>query len=444
MKCPKCNSIIDDKSKFCPNCGSEIFHKCPKCGQENPVTFRFCNQCGQQLLADEMPAKKDNVSVQEKKEKRPNNKQKTSFMLSLIAMAVLLLSIVLIFGLSFAPFKTDDFVPLANFTVIGYIVSTFKSGARQLVNKLQILTLFNAIVLICFLLEIIALTVFSLVICIKRFIKAVRSKTYCNFVPFVLPLYLSYISVAVFFNVFVHNDDILSKTTSGTVIFILIFVFLCIAYNIFVEEYIKEEHSLSKIIVRSVLLISTFVFGTIILFNLGGNTFNVLIKTIQEIYNGGYNVTGIYQLETGNIGLVSILLQNIRHAFLETKGSFIETIVFSIVALISTIASWTSSMLFLQKSVKQGLSKPVNYIIGIVVSLVIIINSILIQVFSNLANVSVNKLEFENSIISSVLGSDTSILCIIIGSLLLIVSVAGFIYEKSVIRKDRDNNEQKI
>lgn len=52
MKCPECNGIIPDGSKFCNHCGAKITvaNACPKCGATNlPADSKFCPDCGSKL-----------------------------------------------------------------------------------------------------------------------------------------------------------------------------------------------------------------------------------------------------------------------------------------------------------------------------------------------------------------------------------------------------------
>jgi len=49
--CPKCDSIIIEKDKFCGDCGFDLFNKsdvniCKKCNIELNKNDKFCSQCG--------------------------------------------------------------------------------------------------------------------------------------------------------------------------------------------------------------------------------------------------------------------------------------------------------------------------------------------------------------------------------------------------------------
>ncbi|MDX9955875.1 MAG: zinc ribbon domain-containing protein, partial [Anaerolineae bacterium] len=56
IRCPKCNTLNRDSSRFCSECGAPL-HKtrirCPQCGTLNPVGNIFCDHCHVRLLPAE-------------------------------------------------------------------------------------------------------------------------------------------------------------------------------------------------------------------------------------------------------------------------------------------------------------------------------------------------------------------------------------------------------
>ena len=48
MKCPFCKAIIDDDSRFCDQCGKELYF-CPECGK--PKMGTVCPACGADLIS---------------------------------------------------------------------------------------------------------------------------------------------------------------------------------------------------------------------------------------------------------------------------------------------------------------------------------------------------------------------------------------------------------
>jgi class 3 adenylate cyclase len=51
MNCPRCGANIEDRRKFCGDCGSALPWQCSVCGGENPPDKRFCGNCGAALGA---------------------------------------------------------------------------------------------------------------------------------------------------------------------------------------------------------------------------------------------------------------------------------------------------------------------------------------------------------------------------------------------------------
>ena len=66
IRCPKCNTLNRDSSRFCNECGAPL-HKtrirCPQCGTLNPVGNIFCDHCHTRLL----PAEDTDAALRETK-----------------------------------------------------------------------------------------------------------------------------------------------------------------------------------------------------------------------------------------------------------------------------------------------------------------------------------------------------------------------------------------
>ena len=66
IRCPKCNTLNRDSSRFCNECGAPL-HKtrirCPQCGTLNPVGNIFCDHCHTRLL----PAEDTDATLRETK-----------------------------------------------------------------------------------------------------------------------------------------------------------------------------------------------------------------------------------------------------------------------------------------------------------------------------------------------------------------------------------------
>lgn len=48
VECPKCHKQLEDGTKFCDNCGAQVFETifCPNCGAKTSTQFAFCQSCG--------------------------------------------------------------------------------------------------------------------------------------------------------------------------------------------------------------------------------------------------------------------------------------------------------------------------------------------------------------------------------------------------------------
>lgn len=62
MKCPDCNNIVPDGSRFCNHCGHKFEQentiKCPnpKCGHSIPADSKFCPDCGTKIIKQKAPS----------------------------------------------------------------------------------------------------------------------------------------------------------------------------------------------------------------------------------------------------------------------------------------------------------------------------------------------------------------------------------------------------
>lgn len=106
ITCPKCNQELSEGTKFCDNCGTEIFETifCPNCGQQTSTEFAFCQSCGASIAeapAEEQPAEtpKADQPAQTPKEKKKLPKKAILFGgIGAAVLAVIILVIALLAG----------------------------------------------------------------------------------------------------------------------------------------------------------------------------------------------------------------------------------------------------------------------------------------------------------------------------------------------------------
>lgn len=69
ITCPKCNKELEDGTKFCEQCGAEIYEMiyCNNCGEKTSTEFQFCQNCGASLAVEEVtPAEEEAVAPKTK------------------------------------------------------------------------------------------------------------------------------------------------------------------------------------------------------------------------------------------------------------------------------------------------------------------------------------------------------------------------------------------
>jgi hypothetical protein len=56
MKCPECDILLPNGSKFCKQCGRKLELDCPECGNSLPPDSNFCFLCGHDFRKPKEPS----------------------------------------------------------------------------------------------------------------------------------------------------------------------------------------------------------------------------------------------------------------------------------------------------------------------------------------------------------------------------------------------------
>ncbi len=66
MKCPDCQTVLPDGSKFCNECGNKLEVVCSECGKANSLVSKFCLECGHSLIPSQDSFAQKDLSFDEK------------------------------------------------------------------------------------------------------------------------------------------------------------------------------------------------------------------------------------------------------------------------------------------------------------------------------------------------------------------------------------------
>lgn len=98
MKCPNCSKVLEDGSRFCDNCGQQIFPKifCQCCGVQTSSEYDHCPNCGATLEKGTV------IQPQTVKKKAVRTKAAFKFPKKLVAIGGACVAVVLIVALVFS------------------------------------------------------------------------------------------------------------------------------------------------------------------------------------------------------------------------------------------------------------------------------------------------------------------------------------------------------
>ena len=300
MKCPSCLKKIDDNAEFCPLCGKKIVRDlaCPKCGTKNSLTSIFCKKCGASLK--KKVAKEEPQIVEEPiKDNKSNNRY---WLLSIMAMSSMILAMVLMLGLIFAPFLHDDFFGGNLFSITGWVEDSL-INIKPIKETRNFATVANCVILPLVLLSFFGIAFAMLVIHISKMIKAIKAKKYEDLSKGALVCFIFYLAIYVYFARFVLSPTYSYLDYLGFApIFIFILIPVLLIFNIFVKTLLEKKENLKEIIIRSLFAFTLFILLFVTAINLGGTKFHINATLKQQ-----NNAAAVSQFDAGIIQIGDFL-----------------------------------------------------------------------------------------------------------------------------------------
>ena len=260
--------------------------------------------------------------------------------LLIVAMSTMLLSLVALTALSFAPMSLDNFFTASDYTIINFALSTFEEYKEygntimpKFISAIMGLALLGATVL--------SGLIFLSLNAIK-FIKTLKNNEYVDFSKGTSIVYSLFIATFVFMSGFIFDMSGQSGCYhNGWIIFAIAIIGLFILFNIFVREYLTQNKDILSIIPHLCTCLLVLVLVPVVGFNLGAQKYYLIAKVLSEDYSSAANGT------PNNLGVISFVLDNIEvidadvvsklTSGLITSGIsvFLELVVFGLVIFVS-------------------------------------------------------------------------------------------------------------
>ena len=441
MRCPNCYSKISDDCTFCTKCGHKIERErvCPSCQTVNDIYSRFCKNCGEQLVSDN----KSNTKELNKETKHIDKRYALNI-ISLVSMGLMLLSFVIIAIALFTPFLYSSFFPMSDYTIIGWSSNILGGDIDFLFERYQYVIFANAIIMLVLLCTTFIVTSLFFGLDIPKFIKALKEKEYYDFSKRVTIVYALFVFTTVYFTKFVMNEDWVYVDGFGVFpLVVIILVPILLVTNCVVKESIENDCRIGLLLLRACFRLFVFVLAMVVVFNLGGNHFNIIAQQ--------YEVTGSTVVKVGDMGLISYLLDN-AHILTQSSAEYVaEALVYAGVTAIFEIVILSISCGLIRGSLSNNLRKKNNYILGAILSLIMLSLSALALVYDDLCATSLNKIDdafkYNFKYVASLLSSPSIILCIVLSSFLVISNAVCLILDMKfdnnnpALKEEDANNE---
>ena len=444
MRCPNCHNKIDDDSKFCPNCGHAISKEkiCPKCGQVNAPDSKFCKACGTPLnekKAEELAKEEENSKPIEiratKKDGSKISKDSLWGILSLVSMALMLLSILLMTGMAFAPYLKDDFFPDSMFTFIGFASNVFANNIEEVKTSFEYVSFAHGFISIFLLIAIVLTGLAFFILGMIKFTDMLKNKKYFDFSKYVLIPYILFLGIFVFSANSMFNLDGYNITTyAGGMLFAIIFVPIVLIFNLCVKEISEDKHNASALFIRSLVRVLIFVFVFITIFNLDTTHFNFFARTQHS---------STYTSESfvsNNIALINWLVKNAHNVAVQAQPAMINFVVELGVSFVLETIALVVLVQLLFRPLSRDLKKNNLNVAGIATSasaLVLICVSLILNVAARDVANTINStdfylVEYEVSLIST-----HHVVAIVFASLTLLTYISSFLLEEKVLGEQK-------
>ena len=438
MKCPNCFKRINDDSKFCNYCGQKIEHEivCNECGTKNELGSKFCKNCGAPLNKVETPSNNETVE-------NSDNPHKARFVLSIISMSLMLLSMFLVFVISFTPFLTSSFFPDGNYTIIGYINNILSVGAKELFDNYKQIPFINAIVMLVLLLSLLTLTGILLGFSIAKFVKSIKNKEYFDFSKRLMEIFILFIGVYVYFTRFALNQTLKEVDgLGGGVLFLFIFIPLILAFNAYVRELYVEKHNLKHLIMRLSSYAVIFVITMVYISLIGGDRIHIVFRYINS---ASYGTKATYSHYNANgLGLIEAIIIEAPNIYKDALTYLLPAIILSGLSMVFELASLVLLLRLLKRCVIFDSSKREKYSFGLVTSIILFVLNICIIAFNSTAVGFLNKIEdihlYEVAINSYLINVGLVVTCLIFS----VFFIAHYIVMMFIDKKEEvegNNNE---
>ena len=435
MRCSKCKSLIDDDSKFCP-----------RCGQENNQTALYCKNCGEKL--NNTASIENNPSNNHEKDCRTSKKSTTAIkdkfkpLASIISMSLMMGCLVLIFALSFAPFGSDNFFPSSIYTIMNYVTTTLSTQFETLIQSYRFLTIAHAFIVLIPFVAIIILFIIFLAKYLPKFVKAIKTKEYLDFSKPVVVLFTLYIGTVFYFADFIgtHNGAFLYSLGFAPILLFII-VPLSLVFNFIVIFINNRDLNFKNTIISSSVKLTMFILTMILLSNLGGIRFQILVNAYPKNSN---ILTTFFDGGINNSGLIDLIASCAPYFRTPSGPMIIMSVVYSAIPFFFEIIILVLNSLIINHLFSNVPSKHSKSIFLLVVSAITLSLAIPNLIFNSLCSTMLNQINDSSTYGGTIICKTNNIApttYLILSIILVLLSISLIIYERITTKSEVQNEK---